>query len=83
LGLRGRLGWVEVVVVAVDGIADGVASAGGAEGVDVFVLGETDGLEERLRQVGDGAGGSGFFISPRTTAGMRRARAALRSQAER
>jgi hypothetical protein len=63
LGLRGRLGWVEVVVVAVDGIADGVAPAGGAEGVDVFVLGETDGLEERLRQVGDGAGGSGFYIA--------------------
>jgi len=52
-----------VVVVGVDGMADGVAPAVGAEGVDVFVLGEADGLEERLRQVGDGAGGFGFYIA--------------------
>ena len=52
-----------VVVVAVDGVADGVAPAVGAEGVDVFVLGEADGLEERLGQVGDGAGGLGLYIA--------------------
>jgi hypothetical protein len=52
-----------VVAVAVDGIADGVAPAVGAESVDVFVLGEVDGLEESLRQVGDGAGGFGFYIA--------------------
>ena len=50
-------------MVLVDGIADGVAPAIGAEGFDVFVLGEADGLEQRLRQVGDGAGGLGFYIA--------------------
>jgi len=53
----------EVVVVAVDGIADGLAPAVGAEGVDIFLLGEVDGLQESLGQVGDGAGGSGFDIA--------------------
>ena len=52
-----------VVVVVVDGVADGFAPAVGAEGVDVFVLGEVDGLQESLRQVGDGAGGSGLYIA--------------------
>jgi hypothetical protein len=46
-----------------DGVADGVAPAVGAEGVDVFVLGEADGLEEGLGQVGDGAGCLGFYIA--------------------
>src|SRR5580704_9662645 len=32
------IGWEAVVVVAVDGVADGFAPAVGAEGVDVFVL---------------------------------------------
>src|SRR5271168_338660 len=53
----------EVVVVAVDGVADGFAPAVGAEGVDVFVLGEVDGLQESLGQVGDGAGGPGLDIA--------------------
>ncbi len=53
----------EVVAVAVDGIGDGVAPAVGAEGVDVFVLGDVDGLQESLRQVGDGAGSFGFYIA--------------------
>jgi hypothetical protein len=57
------VGREEVVAVAVDGIADGVAPAVGAEGVDVFVLGDVDGLKQSLRQVGDGAGGSGFYIA--------------------
>jgi len=52
-----------VVVVAVDGVADGIAPAVSAEGVDVFVLGEVDGLQESLGQVGDGAGGSGFYVA--------------------
>ncbi len=34
-----------------------------AEGVDVFLLGDVDGLQEGLGQVGDGAGGSGFYIT--------------------
>jgi len=50
-------------VVVVDGIADGLAPGVGAESVDVFVLGEVNGLHERLGQVGDGAGGSGFYIT--------------------
>jgi hypothetical protein len=52
-----------VVVVASDGVADGLAPAVGAESVDVFVLGEVDGLQEGLGQVGDGASGSGFYFA--------------------
>src|SRR5260370_32565340 len=52
----------EVVVVVVDGVADGLAPGVGAESVDVFVLGDVNGLQESLRQVGDGAGSSGFYI---------------------
>jgi len=53
----------EVVVVGVDGIVDGFAPAVCAERVDVFVLPDVDGLHESLGQVGDGAGGSGFYIA--------------------
>src|SRR6266478_6129296 len=53
----------EVVVVGVDGIADGFTPAVRAERVDVFVLGDVDGLHESLGQVGDGAGGFGFYIA--------------------
>ena len=64
---RGLLGFgfgrEEVVVVVVDGIADGFAPVVGIEGVDVFVLGDVDGLQEGLGQVGDGAGSSGFYIA--------------------
>jgi hypothetical protein len=52
-----------VVVVAFDGIADGLAPAVRAEGVGVFVLGEVDGLQEGLGQIGDGAGSSGFYFA--------------------
>ncbi len=68
-----RLGWCglfgfgvgreAVVVVGLDGNADGFAPAVRAEGVDVFVLGDVDGLHESLDQVGDGAGGFGFYIA--------------------
>jgi hypothetical protein len=61
--LRLGSGRVEVVGVAFDGVADGLAPAVGAEGVDVFVLGDVDGLHKSLRQVCDGAGGSGFYIA--------------------
>jgi hypothetical protein len=57
------VGREEVVVVAVDGSADGFAPAVGVEGVDVFVLGEVDGLYQGLDHVGDGAGESGFYIA--------------------
>jgi hypothetical protein len=56
-------GWEAVVVVDVDGLADGFAPAVSAEGVDVFVLGNVDGLHERLGQVSDGAGEFGFYIA--------------------
>src|SRR5882762_1748676 len=49
--------------VVVDGAADGLAPAVGTEGVDIFLLGDVDGLQESLRQVGGGAGGSGFYIT--------------------
>ena len=54
---------VVVVVVAVDGVADGFAPVVGVEGLTVFVLGHADCLQESLGQVGDGAGGSGFYIA--------------------
>ena len=50
-------------MVVVDGVADGFAPAVRAEGVDVFVLGDVDGLHESLGQVGDGVGGFGFYIA--------------------
>jgi hypothetical protein len=50
-------------VVAVDGGADGLTPGFGSEGVDVFVLGEIDGLHESLGEIGDGAGGFGFYIA--------------------
>ena len=57
------VGREEIVAVAVDGVADGFAPAVGAEGVDIFVLGEVDGLQLGLEHVGDGAGESGFYIA--------------------
>jgi len=45
------------------GEADGLAPGVGAEGVDVFVLGEMDGLGESLREVGEGAGGAGLDVA--------------------
>src|SRR5260370_36354351 len=53
----------EEVVVVVDGVADGLAPGVGAESVDVFVLGDVNGLQESLRQVGDGAGSAGLYIA--------------------
>ena len=52
-----------IVVIAFDGVADGFAPAVGAEGVDIFVLGDVDGLHKSLGQVGDGAGRPGFYIA--------------------
>src|SRR6266571_6306999 len=52
-----------VGVVVVDGVADGFAPAVGAERVDVFVLGDVDGLHQSLDQVGDGVCGFGFYIA--------------------
>ena len=55
--------WEAVVVVGVDAVADGFAPAVGAEGVDVFVLGEVDGLHQGLGEIGDGAGEFGIYVA--------------------
>ena len=52
-----------VVVVGVYAVADRFAPAFGAEGVDVFLPGDVDGLHESLDEVGDGAGGFGFYFA--------------------
>jgi hypothetical protein len=48
-----------VIEVQADGIADDLAPGVCAEGVDVLVLGKMDGLDEGLREIGEGAGGAG------------------------
>jgi len=60
IGGRGR---IEVVEVLVDPVADGIAPIIGAKGVNVFVLGELDGLEEGLGEIGEGSGGARFYIA--------------------
>jgi len=45
------------------GGADGFAPGIGAEGVDVFVLGEVQSLDERLAEIGEGGGGFGFDLT--------------------
>ena len=52
-----------MVDVLEDALADGVAPIIGAKGVDVFVLGELDGLDEGLGEIGEGASGARFYIA--------------------
>ena len=52
-----------MVVVGVDAVADRFAPAFGAEGADVFLPGDVDGLHKSLDEVGDGAGGFGFYFA--------------------
>jgi len=40
-----------------------LAPGGGAEGVDVFVLGEVQSLHEGLAEVGESGGGFGFDVA--------------------
>ena len=64
MGLFGLgVGREEVAVVALDGIADGLAPAVGVEGVDILVLGKMDGLDEGLSEIGEGAGGARLDIT--------------------
>jgi hypothetical protein len=44
-------------------MADSAAPPVGVEGVDVLVLGEADGLEEGLGEIGEGAGGAGLDVT--------------------
>lgn len=57
------VGREEMVVVGVDGGMNGIAPGVGAEGVDVFVLGEAGGLKESLEHVGYGAGYARFDLA--------------------
>jgi hypothetical protein len=43
--------------------ADGFAPGIRAEGVDIFVLGEVQSLDERLAEIGEGGGGFGFDLA--------------------
>ena len=45
------------------GRADGFAPVIRAEGVDVFALGEVQGLDEGLAEIGEGGGGFGFHLA--------------------
>jgi hypothetical protein len=45
------------------GDADGVAPGIGVVGLDVFVLGEGQGLYEGLGEIGEGGGGFGFYMT--------------------
>jgi hypothetical protein len=46
-----------------EGGADGLAPGIGTEGVNVFVLGELDGLEEGLAEIGECGSGFGFDLA--------------------
>jgi len=62
-----RWGWLGIVVLLSSGRGEGgahhVTPGIGAEGVDVFVLGELDGLVQGLAEIGEGGGGSGFDVA--------------------
>src|SRR5229473_4732677 len=66
---RGRLGtWrggrgVRVLGGLFVGLADGFAPSVGVVGVDVFVLGEGQDLDEGLAEIGEGGGGFGFYVA--------------------
>jgi hypothetical protein len=59
--LRGRR--EAVVVIGVEGGDDGVVPLGVAAGADEFVLGEMEGLEHGLGEVGESAGGAGLDVA--------------------
>lgn len=58
----GRLGEA-VGLIGVDGIDDGVAPIFFAAGADEFVLGEMEGLQHGLGEVGEGAGGARLYVT--------------------
>jgi len=62
-----RWGWLGIVVLLSSGRSEGgghhVTPGIGAEGVDVFVLGDLDGLIQSLAEIGEGGGGFGFEVA--------------------
>src|SRR6266403_2692648 len=62
-----RWGWLRILVLLSAGRGEGaghpVTPGIGAEGVDVFVLGELDGLVQGLAEIGEGGGGFGFDVA--------------------
>src|SRR5216684_7623621 len=55
--------WRRVIDGLFMGSADGFAPVIRAEGVDVFALGEVQGLDEGLAEIGKGGGGFGFHLT--------------------
>jgi hypothetical protein len=53
---------MEVVVIFVDGVLDGIGPTVLAESFEVFVLGERDGLAEGLGKLVNGGGGFGVDV---------------------
>jgi len=60
---HGGIGIIGVVGDLVDGGAYDFAPVWRAEGVDVFFLGNGNGLGEGLSEIGEGAGGAGFDVT--------------------
>ncbi len=64
LKIAGR-GRIAIFGVQVDGAADGATPAVGAERVDVFALGEMDGLDQGLGEIGDRGSRFGLDVALR------------------
>ncbi len=62
-----RWGWLGILVLLSSGRSEGgghhVTPGIGAEGVDVLVLGELDGLNQSLAEIGEGGGSFGFDLT--------------------
>lgn len=52
-----------MIAIFFDVRMDDAAPAVGAEGIDVFVLGKMDGLQESLAEIGERSGGFGLELS--------------------
>ena len=56
-------GLSQIILILLDVGKDKLAPGVRAKGVDVFVLGNLNGLEERLGKIGKGSGGAGFDLA--------------------
>lgn len=63
LSRSGRGSWRQVIAVFVDVRMDDAAPAVGGEGVDVFVFGKRNGLQESLAEIGEGSRGFGLELT--------------------